>query len=115
MIVDDQQTIVGVFTDSDLARLLEQQSDSALNAPVNDVMTRAPITVEVDTLMPVAIQLLCEHHISELPVVDGAHKPLGMIDITDVISWLPREHSPAQPDDGVDAKRQILPFPENRP
>lgn len=115
MIVDDQGTIVGVFTDSDLARILEQQADSALDAPVNDVMTRAPVTVKVDSLMPLAIQMLSEHHISELPVVDSANKPLGMIDITDVISWLPQAHSPAEPDDGVDAKRQILPFSENRP
>ena len=115
MIVDDQRMIVGVFTDSDLARLLEQQSDSALNAPVNDVMTRTPVTVKVDSLMPVAIQLLSEHHISELPVVDSANRPLGMIDITDVINWMPREHSQDEPDDGVDEKRQILPFSENRP
>jgi arabinose-5-phosphate isomerase len=93
MILDDLEKLVGVFTDSDLARLLERQSDASLELPVGDVMTRSPLAIEVDSLMPAAISLLAENQISELPVLDAEGRPVGMIDITDVISWLPNRVS----------------------
>lgn len=91
MIVDDEQRLVGVFTDSDLARLLEGEADGALNQPVREVMTKSPLTVSCDARMPVAISLLAEKQISELPIVDEKHCPVGLIDITDLIDWLPRD------------------------
>ena len=89
MIVDDAGLLVGIFTDSDLARLLEAGADESLNQSVADVMTGNPITVEQSALMPEALRLLADHQISELPVVDSQGKPKGLIDITDLVSWLP--------------------------
>ena len=118
MILDQQAKLTGVFTDSDLARLLEQQNDGTLDTPVCRVMTRGPITVEKDTLMPEAIEILAEKHISELPVVEDDGSLLGMIDITDVIAWLPDNggrNPTALPrslaSDDVDEQVRIIPFP----
>ena len=36
-----------------------------------------------------AVETLACRNLSELPVVDAAGKPLGLIDITDVLSFLP--------------------------
>ncbi len=89
MIVNEEQKLAGLFTDSDLARLLEAESDQSLNVAVGTVMTCEPYTVKQHSRMPEAIRMLAEHQISELPVVDDLGRPLGLIDITDLIGWLP--------------------------
>lgn len=104
MIVDDEQ-LVGIFTDSDLAKLLERQTDPSLEVPIQDVMTRQPLAIEADSLMPLAIQMLAENQISELPVVDHGNRPLGLIDITDVVGWFPDKTM------ALDAGPTLLPFP----
>ncbi len=85
MLVDDHQRLVGIFTDSDLARLLEQRRHSQLDAPIAEVMTTRFRTVSAGSLLSEAIDLLAEFKISELPVIDSTGQPMGMIDITDVI------------------------------
>jgi arabinose-5-phosphate isomerase len=84
MIVDDSNTLCGIFTDSDLAKLLEGRRESCIDGPLSAVMTRNPTRVESGTRLVVACQLLADRKISELPVVDQANQPLGLIDITDV-------------------------------
>ncbi|MEX2176102.1 MAG: KpsF/GutQ family sugar-phosphate isomerase [Pirellulaceae bacterium] len=85
MIVDDYGSLAGIFTDSDLARLLERKQDEAIDAPIAAVMTRAPTTVQVGTRLAVACELLAQKKISELPVVDAQHHPVGLLDITDLV------------------------------
>ena len=46
MLTDEQGRISGLFTDSDLARLFELRKDAELDAPIHNVMTRDPISVE---------------------------------------------------------------------
>jgi arabinose-5-phosphate isomerase len=91
MLVDAAGRLQGLFTDSDLARLFEQRRDQALDRPIHEVMTRNPITVPLGTRLFEALDLLRLRKISELPVVDGEGRPVGLIDITDVISLLPVE------------------------
>jgi len=93
MIVDEEQKLAGIFTDSDLARMLEIESDQSLNVAVGEVMTADPYTIEQTSLMPEAIRMLAEYQISELPVVNDAGQPVGLIDITDLIGWLPSNDS----------------------
>jgi arabinose-5-phosphate isomerase len=45
MVVDAGGRLAGIFTDSDLARLLEQGRDAQLDGPMSQVMTRGPATV----------------------------------------------------------------------
>jgi len=90
LLVDANKRLTGLFTDSDLARILEQGQDEQLDRPISSVMTRRPKTVECGSRTTVAVEILACHNISELPVVDNAGRPLGIIDITDVISLLPR-------------------------
>jgi arabinose-5-phosphate isomerase len=85
MITDGEGRLAGIFTDSDLARLLEGKRDAAIDGPLCDVMTKGPSTVLVGQPLSHACDLLAQRKISELPVVDSAGKPVGMIDITDVV------------------------------
>jgi arabinose-5-phosphate isomerase len=91
MIIDDEGRLAGIFTDSDLARLLEANRDAEIDGPLTNVMTRAPAAVPAGALLTAACDLLSHRKISELPVVDAGGRPLGMIDITDVVGITPSE------------------------
>jgi arabinose-5-phosphate isomerase len=91
MLVDGQERLCGLFTDSDLARLFEQRRDAALDRPIAEVMTPQPITVSLGTRLSDAVELFKQRKISELPVVDGAGRPVGLLDITDVIGLVSQE------------------------
>jgi arabinose-5-phosphate isomerase len=87
MLLDGTGRLAGLFTDSDLARLIEARRDEALDRPIAEVMTRDPITVSAGTRVTEAMAVLHRHKISELPVVDDAGRPVGLLDITDLIGW----------------------------
>ncbi|MCG8653374.1 MAG: KpsF/GutQ family sugar-phosphate isomerase [Pirellulales bacterium] len=96
MLVDAAGRLSGLFTDSDLARLLENRDDAALDEPIVTRMTRDPATTVSGTLLQEAVATMSHRRISELPVIDSDHHPIGMLDITDVVSMVePDEHSPA--------------------
>ncbi len=81
----------GVFTDSDLARLFEQRRDQALDRPIREVMTAHPHKIQQGSRVADAVEVLRRQRISELPVVDLSDRPIGLIDITDVIGLIPVE------------------------
>lgn len=91
MLVDGQGQLSGIFTDSDLARLFEHHRDNELDGPIRQVMTKNPLRVEFGSMMTDAVVIMAGRKISELPVVDADGKPIGLIDITDVVALLPKE------------------------
>ena len=91
MLVDADGRLSGIFTDSDLARLFELRRDDALDAPIRHVMTANPLRIQSGAMMSDAMNILAGRKISELPVVDAAGKPVGLIDITDVVGLFPQE------------------------
>ncbi|HLA85195.1 MAG TPA: KpsF/GutQ family sugar-phosphate isomerase [Thermoguttaceae bacterium] len=91
MLVDGRGKLVGIFTDSDLARLFEQHREAQLDVAIREVMTPRPVMVQAGSLVADAVELITRRKISELPVVDAEGRPAGMIDITDVIGMLPKE------------------------
>ncbi len=91
MLVSDKGKLTGLFTDSDLARLLEAHQERQLDRPISEVMTRDPFTVRDSLLLSEVVDLLSDKKISEVPVVDAAGRPVGLIDITDIIGLMPTE------------------------
>ena len=85
MLVDIDGRLSGLFTDSDLARLLEHHRDQQFDRPISEVMTNKPLTLSPDAILEEALQLLGARHVSELPVIDTDGRPVGLIDITDLI------------------------------
>jgi len=86
MLTDQAGRLAGLFTDSDLARLLESNRGAPLEAPIAEVMTRSVQTVTAGSLLEEAIAVLSDRRISELPVLDAQQQPIGLLDITDVVS-----------------------------
>lgn len=91
ILVNSRQRLSGIFTDSDLARLIERKKDSAFDQPIGEVMTVDPITAVSGTSAREAVELMAERNLSELPILDDDGCPIGMIDVTDVISLLPAD------------------------
>jgi arabinose-5-phosphate isomerase len=85
MLTEATGQLCGLFTDSDLARLFEQRGDAAIDRPIREVMTPEPITVPVGARVAEALEILRRFKISELPVIDSEGRPVGLLDITDVI------------------------------
>ncbi|MBY0232146.1 MAG: KpsF/GutQ family sugar-phosphate isomerase [Gemmataceae bacterium] len=86
MLVDEAGRLAGLFTDSDLARLIEDRREAELDAPISRVMTAKPLTLAVGARVAEALDLMQRRKISELPIVDADGKPVGLVDVTDLVS-----------------------------
>ncbi len=89
MLTGSDGELVGLFTDSDLAKLIERRNEAALDLPVRELMVTEPQTVLQGSKMSAAVEVLVDRKISELPIVDETGRPVGLIDVTDVVSLLP--------------------------
>jgi arabinose-5-phosphate isomerase len=87
MLTNQAGKLTGLFTDSDLARLIERRDETALDRPIRDVMVARPATVPSGTRVADAIALLANRKFSELPVVDSEGRPIGLVDVTDVVGF----------------------------
>ncbi|MEM1445867.1 MAG: KpsF/GutQ family sugar-phosphate isomerase [Planctomycetota bacterium] len=85
VVVDNAGKLAGVFTDGDLRRLAFRGSD-ALSVPVGDVMTRDPKRLRDDAVVRDAVRLMRQTRIDEVPVVDAEDRPVGLIDVQDLVS-----------------------------
>jgi CBS domain-containing protein len=77
--------MVGILTDRDLrTRVLATGLDSA--APVSQVMSPDPITIQADDSVFEAMLSMLRHNIHHLPVVQR-RRPLGLINLSDIIRY----------------------------
>jgi arabinose-5-phosphate isomerase len=84
-VVDGDGTLLGLFTDGDLRRALDDEAADLRGTRIADVMTRAPRTIGADALAVEAAQLMEAHQISGLVVVDGANRVVGALNIHDLL------------------------------
>ena len=85
LVVDQSGKLTGIFTDSDLRRLILRNPDE-LQQPISGVMTRGPKALAHDALARDAVAMFREYRADEIPIVDGDHKPLGLLDVQDLIA-----------------------------
>lgn len=84
LVVDARGRLLGIFTDGDLRRRLGE-GKAFLDLPIRDVMTRSPITVGDGTLVAEALRILKDRKIDEVPVLDRAGRPVGLLDVQDIL------------------------------
>lgn len=85
IITDAAGRLAGIFSDGDLRRLILSDADAALSQRIGDVMTKTPKSVRGDQLAADAMAIMRRHRIDELPVLDDAGKPVGLIDVQDLV------------------------------
>jgi arabinose-5-phosphate isomerase len=83
VVVDDDDRILGVFTDGDLRRALYSK-DNVRESVMRDVMTPSPRRIGPRALAAEAVRLMEQYKITALPVADADGKLLGALNIHDL-------------------------------
>lgn len=86
MVVGKDGTLAGIFTDADLRRLMIKHRHKAFDFKAGDVMTPDCKKIRADALAAEATAIFHKYRIDELPVVDADNKPLGLIDVQDIVT-----------------------------
>ena len=86
LVVDDAGRLAGIFTDGDLRRLIFSEPQRARTAAIGEIMTNNPRHLTDAALVRDAVQIMRELRIDEVPVIDSDGKPLGLIDVQDLVA-----------------------------
>jgi arabinose-5-phosphate isomerase len=86
LLADEDDTLLGIFTDGDLRRSLMDTShgDAVLQHTLSQHATMPCRSVNGDALLQTALHLCNRYHVNELPVVNAQGGILGLIDIQDL-------------------------------
>ncbi len=83
-VVGKDGRLSGIFTDGDLRRHFK--TDLKLpQRKIKEVMTKNPTAVYQDMLAAEAMRILQEKRIDEVPVVDKKRRPVGLLDVQDLL------------------------------
>ena len=85
VMVDERGILSGIFTDADQRRLI-LRDPHAMDRPIAEVMTRRPQHLTIDDLVRDAVRLMRENRHDEIPVLDHDGKPVGLVDVQDLIA-----------------------------
>jgi arabinose-5-phosphate isomerase len=86
MVIDTKGKLAGIITDADLRRFLTEHTSTALKCKAADVMTADCKKIRADALAAEATAIFHKYRIDELPVVDADNRPLGLIDVQDIVT-----------------------------
>ncbi|MDP3502409.1 MAG: KpsF/GutQ family sugar-phosphate isomerase [Myxococcales bacterium] len=84
-VVDRSGKLVGIFTDGDFRRLAEQGAVD-LKGTVASVMAKRPRTIGPNELVLTAATIMRETKVDQLPVVDSHGRPVGLVDVQDLLA-----------------------------
>ncbi len=85
VLVDQKGRLSGIFTDGDLRRMVLNEPEQ-LDGPIREVMTAHPQHLHDGHLVRDAVRLVRERRVDEIPVVDQHGRPIGLIDVQDLIA-----------------------------
>jgi len=86
MVVDKDGKLTGIITDGDLRRLITKHGRKAFEFKAGDVMTAGCKRIRADALAAEATAIFHKYRIDELPVVDPEDRPIGLIDVQDIVT-----------------------------
>ena len=84
-VVDGDGRMLGLYTDGDLRRTLDDATVDLRGTSISAVMTRTPKTIGADALAVEAAQLMEAHKINALLVLDGERRVVGALNIHDLL------------------------------
>ncbi|MEO7623760.1 MAG: KpsF/GutQ family sugar-phosphate isomerase [Gallionella sp.] len=83
-IVDDNQQVLGIYTDGDLRRTLAKKLDFN-TTPIREVMSAHPHCIKPDNLAAEAVMMMEQFNISQMLVVDEQNKLVGALNMHDLL------------------------------
>lgn len=84
-VCDGEGRLRGIITDGDLRRGLIRHGAEFFNKDAEELMTKAPKTISPECLAVAALKLMEKHSISALLILDGQSRPVGLIDLKDLL------------------------------
>ena len=86
LLVDGDGRLAGILTDADIRRLLlSGEAEGLLDRPIREVMHPDPKRIRVGSLASEALAILNRYRIDELPLVDEHDRPVGLLDVQDLV------------------------------
>ena len=82
-ILDDNERVIGIFTDGDLRRTLEKGGDLRTTG-IKDVMRPGPRTIGPERLAAEAVEIIERYKVNQLLVVDDKKRLLGALNMHDL-------------------------------
>lgn len=86
-LITAERSLAGIFTERDVLRKVVDVA-GVLDGPIDAVMTAEPISVGPETSAASALQLMEQHGIRNLPVLDAGGQIVGSMTHMAVIEWL---------------------------
>ena len=80
VLITDNNTLLGIFTDGDLRRVLEKNINFQ-NLSIKDVMTQNCKSIQPNKPALIALQMMEEYSLNSLPVVDSDNQVIGAINM----------------------------------
>lgn len=88
LVVDEEQSLQGIFTDGDLRRSLQKHGASSLNLHMKDLMTKTARWIDPQSLAWDAMRKMEDDQknaITVLPVLENGKKVVGLIKLHDIV------------------------------
>jgi arabinose-5-phosphate isomerase len=76
--------LLGIITDGDLRRVMQQRKKDALDLTAAECMTKNPVTIRGSELAATALRLMEERKITSVLVTDGGGRLEGVVHIHDL-------------------------------
>lgn len=86
MVVDEDGRLAGIITDADLRRLMTRHGRAAFDLQAGKIMTAGCKRIRADALAAEATAIFHKYRIDDLPVVDADDRPVGLIDVQDIVT-----------------------------
>ena len=83
-VVDEHNRLVGIITDRDIAVRAVARGAAPAVSKVGDFMSPSPITVEPETNVEDAAEMMADNQIRRLPVVDRSGNLVGIVSLADL-------------------------------
>ena len=83
LVVGDDGTLVGIFTERDLVKAVAQ--GASLDSSIDSYMTPKPVTVNPKDSIWKALDMMIEYGIRHIPVVDDEGRLVGVVSMRDLL------------------------------
>ena len=104
LIILENDKIIGIITESDIIRKIVATGLDPTLTKAEETMTKDVVTVDAEKDLDEACQMMVDHKIKRLPVLDGG-KLVGILTTTDVIAVEPKM---------IEALAQVMLFSEKQ-
>lgn len=84
-VISSAESLEGIITDGDLRRAQVRFGTQVFSRNAAEIMTAGPKTIAESSLAVEALRLMENHSISDLMIVDEAHRPTGVIHLKDLL------------------------------